>query len=86
MISNTAGLAGVAGKRLIAHPGAIELDPHLAAPALYFLVPAGATTDWRMPQTTAFGQSMRVALPPDRKEPPPHAPAPTPTSARTTCC
>ncbi|MEU2740642.1 hypothetical protein ABZ656_36195 [Streptomyces sp. NPDC007095] len=71
MISDTAGLAGVAGKRLIGHPGAITVDPHLAVPALYFLVPAGATTDWRMPQTTAFGQPMRVALPPDRKEPPP---------------
>ncbi|MEU1566232.1 hypothetical protein ABZ504_38570 [Streptomyces mirabilis] len=94
MISDTAGLASAARKRLsractdwdvirvvrflalraienIGHPGAITVDPHPAAPALYFLVPAGAIADWRMPQTTAFGQPMRVALPPDRKETPP---------------
>ncbi|MCX5063720.1 hypothetical protein OG895_43285 [Streptomyces sp. NBC_00201] len=55
----------------LGNPGAITVDPRPAASVLYFLVPAGTAADWRMPQTTAFGRTMHVVLPPDHKQTPP---------------
>ncbi|MFR0367543.1 hypothetical protein [Streptomyces sp. MCC20] len=54
----------------LAAPGAVTVDPFPAAPALFFLVPAGAAVGWRLPDTTACGPS-KVVLPPDGKEAPP---------------
>lgn len=74
-------------ERLGSAAGPVLVDP--AARTMYFLVPAGSTTDWDVPQSQALGETNHVVIPPrdppvtsrpilaGRLTPPPHQHPPT---------
>ncbi|MFF3264917.1 hypothetical protein ACFYWO_37870 [Streptomyces sp. NPDC002932] len=56
-------------ERLGTAAGPVLVDP--AARSMYFLVPAGGTCTWDVPETKALGESAHIAMPPrGRKSPP----------------
>ncbi|WLQ53702.1 hypothetical protein P8A21_39835 (plasmid) [Streptomyces poriferorum] len=56
-------------ERLGSAAGPVLVDP--AARTMYFLVPAGSTTDWDVPQSQALGETNHVVIPPATRQSPP---------------
>lgn len=51
--------------------GPVILHPESLEPRLYFLVPAGASSNWNEPDTVALGRTCHVVVPPMTKTSPP---------------
>lgn len=56
-------------ERLGSVAGPVLVDP--AARTMYFLVPAGSTSTWDVPQSQALGETNHIVIPPAARQSPP---------------